>query len=92
MRKYIISIILTILAVMNINAQMPDLNYSKFNGKSDGFFENHYRENVADEYDLLLLPQVHGLEYNYPADDVPIGYGLLLLSAFGILYEIKKRH
>lgn len=80
---------------MNINAQIvEDLRNSQFIGQSDGFFRNNveFHKINNDEYELVLLPKTHGLDYNYPADNASIGQGVLLLSAFGVLYMIRKRY
>lgn len=80
--------------VMNLNAQFVEgLGYSQFNGQSDGFFRCHdeFRKINNEDYELILLPKKHGLDYNYPADDVPLGQGLLLLSALGGTICDKKR-
>ena len=33
-----------------------------------------------------MLPPSHGLDYNYPAESVPISTGLLLMAGMGIVY------
>lgn len=81
------------VSVMNISAQFVESSgYTQFDGQSDGFFRchNEFRKANDDDYELILLPENHGLDYNYPADNVPLEQGLLLLSAFGLLYVIKK--
>ena len=81
------------VSVMNIIAQFVESSgYAQFNGQSDGFFKCHkeFRKINNGDYELMLLPEKHGLDYNYPADDVPLGPGMLLLSALGVLYVIKK--
>ena len=82
------------VSVININAQIVgSYRYMQISGQSDGFFRynDEFRKINNDEYELILLPKTHGLDYNYPADNVSIGQGLLLLSALGVLYVIKKR-
>lgn len=67
---------------MNVNAQ------------SDGFFryQYEYREEDDEWNMLIVLPNEHGLDYNYPADSAPIGTGLLLLSGMGLAYaNCRKR-
>ena len=68
-------------SIMNSNAQL------------DKFFS--YRDDYPEDDEwcnLVLLPKAHGLEYNYPADDVPLGAGLLILSGLSIAYiNIRKR-
>lgn len=61
--------------------------YSK--AQSDGYFTYHYehRENKDNEWNqLIMLPPSHGLDYNYPAESVPISTGLLLMAGMGIVY------
>lgn len=64
------------------------------NAQSDGFFryQYEYREIKNEEWnELILLPNAHGLDYNYPADNVPIGTGLLLLSGMGLAYANYRK-
>ena len=69
-----------IVLAMNIKAQ------------SDGFFRYHeIKGDRHGENGMLLLPDVHGLEYNYPAVNAPIGNGLLLLSSLGVLYLVNRK-
>ena len=94
MKKHLISIVLIIIFVMNVKAQnIKTSGYMQISGKSDGFFgyNDEFRKVNNDEYELILLPKTHGLDYNYPADNVPIGQSLMLLSAFGVLYAIKRK-
>lgn len=81
MKKYIISIIITLAFFMNLSAQ------------NDGFFMYQYEQREDKDNDwseILLLPNAHGLDYNYPAD-VPLGTGLLLLAGMGIGYGVFKK-
>lgn len=81
MKKLLLIITFTFIISANVNAQ------------SDGFFADKYdyRENNSEEWgELLLLPKTHGLDYNYPADNVPITHGLPVMLAMGIVYLIKK--
>jgi hypothetical protein len=83
MKKYIIIILLTITTIMNLNAQ------------SDRFFERHdedRRESNDEWCKFVLLPQEHGVNYNYPADDVPVTTGAFLLMEMGLLYVMIKRN
>ncbi|MBR5603844.1 MAG: hypothetical protein IKW51_06510 [Bacteroidales bacterium] len=79
MKKLIITAILTIGLVFNINAQ------------SDGFFaySNVDTRETSWGIDMPALPASHGL-----ADDqssaAPIGSGVLLLSAFAI-FRLKAK-
>lgn len=82
MRKYLLSLILIFCSLMYSNAQ------------SDGYFtyQYDYRENRNSEWnELIMLPPVHGLDYNYPADNVPVSSGLLLMASMGIVYANCKR-
>lgn len=82
------------VSVINVNAQIVgSYRYTHISGQSDGFFrhKDEFRKVNDDEYELILLPKTHGLDYNYPADNVSIGQGLILLSALGVLYVIRKR-
>ena len=82
------------VSVINIYAQIDGtFGYKHISGQSDGFFkyDDEFRKINNDEYELILLPKTHGLDYNYPAENVSIGQGLLLMSALGVLYVIKKR-
>lgn len=59
------------------------------NAQSDVFFlyQYEYREEKDSEWDqLIMLPPSHGLDYNYPAESVPISTGLLLMAGMGIVY------
>lgn len=61
--------------------------------QSDGFFmHKRYDYIVADdEYEIILLPKQHGLDYNYYADKAPLGSGCLLLLGMGLIYA-KFKH
>lgn len=64
------------------------------NAQSDRFFEYHDecgRESNDEWCKFVLLPQEHGVNYNYPADDVPITTGALLLMGMGLLYGMIKK-
>lgn len=81
MKKYML-MILTIGFNVCINAQ------------SDVFFsyQYEYREEKDSEWDqLIMLPPSHGLDYNYPAESVPISTGLLLMAGMGIVYAKCRR-
>lgn len=77
-----ILLLITIGIGINVNAQ------------SDGFFryQYEYREEDNGWNKLIVLPNEHGLDYNYPADSAPIGTGLLLMSGMGLAYaNYRKR-
>ncbi|MBR5146679.1 MAG: hypothetical protein IKW54_03525 [Bacteroidales bacterium] len=45
-----------------------------------------------DGYEMILLPEQHGLDYNYYADKAPLGSGWLLLLGMGLAYtKLKKQ-
>ena len=64
--------------------------------QKDGFFEcwKEYRfTEKEDRCEVVLLPNQHGLECNYNADDVPLASGCLLLLGIGLLYAgLKKQN
>ncbi len=83
MKRSIIVLVLMILSIMNLKAQ------------SDAFFNYHdeySRESNEEWCKFVLLPQEHGVNYNYPADDVPLIGGSLLLMEMGLLYGVIKKH
>ena len=63
--------------------------------QTDGFFicgEGFRYITKDDEYNMILLPEQHGLEYNYSADSVPLETGCMILLGMGLLYaRVKKR-
>ena len=61
--------------------------------QTDGFFRYHLelRDNIYDEHEMILLPDEHGVDYNYSAENASVGHGLLLLSSLGVLYMIKRK-
>jgi hypothetical protein len=79
MKKLLLSIILVFTISVASNAQ------------NDGFF----RWNGNDEDDIyrnidngFMLPQQHGTDNDY--NSVPLGSGLLVLTALGAGYAIKR--
>lgn len=63
------------------------------NAQSDRFFEYRYeyRDSMNDEWtEMLLLPDTHGLDYNYPAE-VPLETGVIILVGAGICYAFYKQ-
>lgn len=83
MRRFLCIIILVLMPAVNLRAQ------------SDRFFVNHYeyREDMSDEWgELLLLPDRHDLDYDYPADNVPLDAGLLMMIGMSMTYaKVRKR-
>ncbi|MBQ3595847.1 MAG: hypothetical protein II981_10625 [Bacteroidales bacterium] len=81
MKKYML-MILTIGFNVCINAQ------------SDVFFsyQYEYREEKDSEWDqLIMLPPSHGLDYNYPADNAPLGAGLLIMTGMSVVYLTRRK-
>ena len=83
MRRCIIAILLVLCRISAI-------------AQSDVFFI--YGEGIRyieknDEYKMVLLPEQHGLEYNYSADSAPLETGCMLLLGMSLLYtKVKKRN
>ena len=78
MRKYIITIILTLGLGMSLNAQ------------SDGFFTYNNVDDKRTEWGSEpALPYAHGLDENQSS--APLGSGLLLLAGLGITYASTKK-
>ena len=48
---------------------------------------------MSDEWgELLLLPDRHDLDYDYPADNVPLDAGLLMMIGMSMTYaKVRKR-
>lgn len=42
-------------------------------------------------YEMIMLPEQHGLDYNYYADKVSLGSGCLLLLGMGLAYAKFKK-
>lgn len=64
------------------------------NAQSDGFFANYYehRDNNGDEWGrLILLPDVHGSDYNYNINDVNLGTGVLLMTIMCMGYSWRRK-
>ena len=59
--------------------------------QSDGFFrsycDNDYTNRTEDN--TFILPSSHGTDYDY--DSAPLGSGLLILTALGAGYALKKK-
>lgn len=84
MRKILCIIVVVMLTLtMDLRAQ------------SDGFFLKYYeyKEKGHDEWgELLLLPDKHNVDYDYPADNAPLDTGLLIMSGIGVAYANCKRN
>ncbi len=92
MKKFIITIIIAIGFISNLNAQIEYENKS-----SDGFFytnKSDYRSEHQNEL-MPLLPNSYNSLYDYDATDpnqeVPLGSGLLLLTGLAMVYAKKKK-
>lgn len=61
------------------------------NAQSDGFFRsygnNDYTNRTNDN--TFILPNAHGTDYDY--DSAPLGSGLLILTALGAGYAVKRK-
>lgn len=82
MKKYVLILIIALGFEMNLSAQ-----------NTDSFFTSsytEYRDSSEDFGNLPSLPNTHGFTYDYQAD-APLGGGLLLLTAMGAAYGIRKR-
>lgn len=63
--------------------------------QSDGFFESYrgWQEKEDDEWgELLLLPDKHNVDYDYPADSVPLDAGLLIMSGMVMAYAHYRKN
>lgn len=38
-----------------------------------------------------MLPPSHGLDYNYPADNAPLGAGLLIMTGMSVVYLTRRK-
>lgn len=83
MREFILLVFITYVSSMFVFAQ------------SDGYFsyQYEYREDKNNEWsELIMLPPTHGLDYNYPADEAPLGTGLLMMTGIGLAYIYHKNN
>ena len=83
MEKRIITLIIALGFGLNLSAQ------------SDGFFKNsNYSEYREDAWasEMPLLPTSHGTQYDFSADQAPLGNGLLLLGGLALAYGIRKKN
>lgn len=80
MKKILLTIALVVSLVLSSKAQ------------SDGFFksDNTYNDPYRDitETDMPLFPGGHGITNNV---ETPLGGGLLILTALGAAYAVKKK-
>ena len=83
MKKFLFSIALTIILGFGANAQ--------YLGMSDSFFNDW---DQSDRLDIggfsFVLPANHGFGVDTPS--APLGSGLLILTALGAGYALKKKH
>ena len=81
MKKFLFSIALTITLGLTASAQ--------FN--NDGFFNNwDDSDRVSEGGFSFVLPTNHGFGEDTPS--APLGSGLLILTALGAGYALKKKH
>ena len=77
MKKILFTIALTITLGLTASAQR------------DGFFNNYNNDDLYRTMDdNLVLPSAHGTGNDYNA---PVGSGLLILTALGAGYALKKK-
>ena len=83
MKKFLFSIALTITISFGANAQYLGMSDSFFNDwdDSDRFSEGGFS---------FVLPASHGNGLDTPS--APLGSGLLILTALGAGYALKKKH
>lgn len=65
----------------------------RLSSQTDKFFSYHHENRESKEWsEVVLLPNVHGLDYNYPADEAPLssGYFLLVAMAIGYIVLVKR--
>ena len=84
MKKTIMTIIFAVAFGMNLSAQ------------NDGFFSSgsysEYRSNQEIwGQDMPVLPGQHGVNYDFAAEQAPVGSGLLLLGGMAIFYAKRKK-
>ena len=83
MKKILLTIALTITLSFGVNAQ--------YLGMSDAFFNDWTQ---SDRLDIggfsFVLPANHGFGEDTPS--APLGSGLIILSALGAGYALKKKH
>ena len=84
MKKHIMTIIFAIGLGMSLSAQ------------NDGFFSSgsysEYRSNQEIwGQDMPVLPGQHGVNYDFAAEQAPVGSGLLLLGGLAIFYAKRKK-
>lgn len=64
------------------------------NAQTDSYFIFNYEHRETDNEEwsqILLLPDAHGLHYNYPAD-VALDNGLIILVGMVIIYGIMIKN
>ena len=84
MKKILFTIAMVFVMSLGINAQ----------SNADGFFTWNYNDEITDRYtdpatgEGFALPSGHGYDYD---SNAPLGTGLLILTALGAGYAIKKK-
>ena len=82
MKKILFAIALTITLGFTANAQ--------FNINTDAFFNDwELSERLMDGGFSFVLPASHGFGEDTPS--APVGSGLLILTALGTAYALKKK-
>lgn len=82
MKEFVIIMMIIFSCIIDVNSQ------------SDSFFSYHqeYRNDKDSEWEeLIMLPKTHGLDYNYPASDAPLGPGSIILVGMGICYGLSRK-
>ena len=83
MKKILFAIVLTITLGLTASAQ--------FNINTDAFFNDwEQSERLMDGGFSFVLPASHGFGEDTPS--APLGSGLLILTALGAGYSLKKKH
>ena len=83
MKKILFTIVLTITLGLTASAQ--------FNINTDAFFNDwEQSERLMEGGFSFLLPASHGFGEDTPS--APLGSGLIILTALGAGYALKKKH
>ena len=79
MKKILLTIAILMTMVLCANAQF------------DGFFKSYGNDDYIDRTgdNSFVLPNAHGTGYDY--DSAPLGSGLLILTALGAGYAVKRK-
>ena len=80
MKKLLFAIALVITMGFGAKAQI---------GLTDAFFNDWAQSDLMRDMTLIALPTEHGLVDDVPG--APLGSGLLVLTALGVGYAIRKK-